>query len=160
MSQTRERKPVEIGSPVAPHIEARIRTAFDTQGMMKTLGAQLTRVAAGEVEITLPFAPHIAQHHGFVHAGGLTTVVDNAGGFASMTLMPEGMEVLTVEFKVNFLSPAIGERFIATGRVRRPGRQIYVVDGEVEAEDKDGNRKTVAMMLATMMGVWLDGRKA
>jgi uncharacterized protein (TIGR00369 family) len=92
-----------------------------------------------------------------VHAGGLTTVVDNAGGFASMTLMPLGMEVLTVEFKVNFLSPAIGERFIATGRVRRAGKQIYVVDGEVEAEDEDGRRKTIAIMLATMMGVWLNG---
>jgi uncharacterized protein (TIGR00369 family) len=140
-----------------PAQEARVRQAFAGQGMMKTLGAELTRVAAGEVEIVLPFAPHIAQQHGFVHAGGLTTVVDNAGGFASMTLMPAGMEVLTVEFKVNFLSPAIGERFIAIGRVRRAGRQIYVVDGEVLAEDAQGRRKTIAIMLATMMGVWLDG---
>lgn len=124
---------------------------------MKTLGAEMTRVEAGEVEIVLPFAPHIAQQHGFVHAGGLTTVVDNAGGFAAMTLMPAGMQVLTVEFKVNFLSPAIGEKFIAIGRVRRAGRQISVVDGEVLAEDADGKRKTVAVMLATMMGVWLDG---
>lgn len=136
-----------------------MRTAFEGQGMMKTLGASLARVAPGEVEIVLPFAPHIAQHHGFIHAGGLTTVVDNAGGFAAMTLMPAGMEVLTVEFKVNFLSPAIGERFIAVGRVRRPGRQIYVVDGEVIAEDAAGKRKTVAVMLATMMGVWLDANR-
>ena len=148
---------VTTGGPLDDAREKRVRTAFDGQGMMKTLGAQLTRVSAVEVEIVLPFAPHIAQHHGFVHAGGLTTVVDNAGGFASMTLMPLGMEVLTVEFKVNFLSPAIGARFIATGRVRRAGKQIYVVDGEVEAEDKDGCRKTIAIMLATMMGVWLNG---
>lgn len=140
-----------------PAHAARVRAAFAGQGMMKTLGAEMTRVEAGEVEIVLPFAPHIAQQHGFVHAGGLTTVVDNAGGFAAMTLMPAGMQVLTVEFKVNFLSPAIGEKFIAIGRVRRAGRQISVVDGEVLAEDADGKRKTVAVMLATMMGVWLDG---
>ena len=140
---------------INPAQEARVRDAFAGQGMMKTLGATLTRVARGEVEIVLPFAPHIAQQHGFIHAGGLTTVVDNAGGFAAMTLMPEGMEVLTIEFKINFLSPAIGRRFLATGRVRRSGRQIFVVDGEVVAEDSHGDRKTVAIMLATMMGVRL-----
>ena len=143
-----------------PAQEARVRTAFAGQGMMKTLGAELTRVEKGEVEIVLPFAPHIAQQHGFIHAGGLTTVVDNAAGFAAMTLMPEGVEILTIEFKVNFLSPAIGERFIATGRVRRAGRQIVVVDGEVIGEDKAGNRKTIALMLATMMGVRLDEKPA
>ena len=147
-----------VGGPLDPAVEQRLRTAFDSQGMMKTLGAQLTRVAAGEVEIVLPFAPHIAQHHGFAHAGGLTTIVDNAGGFAAWSLMPEGMEVLTVEFKLNFLSPALGARFIASGRVRRAGRQIFVVDGEVEAEDDDGRRKTIAIMLATMMGVRLDAK--
>lgn len=141
-----------------PAQAARIREAFEGQGMMKTLRASLTRVEAGEVEIVLPFGPHIAQHHGFVHAGGLTTVVDNAGGFAAMTLMPEGMQVLTIEFKVNFLSPAIGEKFIAIGRVKRAGRQISVVEGEVLAESADGARKTIALMLATMMGVWLEDR--
>lgn len=147
-----------MSEPLDPAQEARVRAAFDGQGMMKTLGAKLMRVAKGEVDIVLPFAPHIAQQHGFVHAGGLTTVVDNAGGFAAMTLLPEGVEVLTVEFKVNFLSPAIGERFIATGRVRRVGKQVIVVDGEVVGEDGDGNRKTIALMLATMMGVRLDQR--
>ena len=141
-----------------PAHAARIRQAFDGQGMMKTLCASLTRIEAGEVEIVLPFGPHIAQHHGFVHAGGLTTVVDNAGGFAAMTLMPAGMQVLTIEFKVNFLSPAIGEKFIAIGRVKRAGKQISVVEGEVLAEAADGARKTIALMLATMMGVWLEDR--
>lgn len=143
------------GKMLDPAQAARIRAAFETQGMMQTLGASLTRIEAGEVEIVLPFGPHIAQHHGFVHAGGLTTVVDNAGGFAAMTLMPEGMQVLTVEFKVNFLSPAIGEKFIAIGRVKRAGKQISVVEGEVLAEGAYGARKPVALMLATMMGVWL-----
>jgi len=143
------------GKTLDPAQAARIRAAFETQGMMQTLGASLTRIEAGEVEIVLPFGPHIAQHHGFVHAGGLTTVVDNAGGFAAMTLMPEGMQVLTVEFKLNFLSPAIGEKFIAIGRVKRAGKQISVVEGEVLAESADGARKPVALMLATMMGVWL-----
>ena len=143
------------GKTLDPAQAARIRAAFETQGMMQTLGASLTRIEAGEVEIVLPFGPHIAQHHGFVHAGGLTTVVDNAGGFAAMTLMPEGMQVLTVEFKVNFLSPAIGEKFIAIGRVKRAGKQISVVEGEVLAESADGARKPVALMLATMIGVWL-----
>jgi len=146
------------GEPLDPAQEARVREAFDGQGMMKTLGAKLTRVAKGEVEIVLPFAPHIAQQHGFIHAGGLTTVVDNAGGFAAMTLTPPGVEILTIEFKVNFLSPAIGARFIATGRVRRAGKQVFVVDGEVMGEDERGERKTIALMLATMMGVRLDQR--
>lgn len=145
-------------APLDPAQAARIHAAFDGQGMMKTLGARLTRVARGEVDILLPFAPHIAQQHGFIHAGGITTVVDNAGGFAAMTLLPDGYEVLTIEFKVNFLSPAIGESFLAAGRVRRAGKQVLVVDGEVTADDGKGNRKTVALMLATMMAVRLDQR--
>ncbi len=141
-----------------PPQEARVRAAFESQGMMKTLGASLTRLEAGEVEIVFPFGPHIAQHHGFAHAGALTAAVDNAGGFAAMSLMPAGMEVLTIEFKLNFLSPAVGETFVAVARVKRSGKQISVVEGEVFADDGMGGRKTIALMLATMMGVWLGKR--
>ncbi|MFV0279200.1 MAG: PaaI family thioesterase [Rhodoblastus sp.] len=141
-----------------PAQEARIRADFDKQGMMRTLGASLSRIAPGEVEIVMPFSPGFAQHHGFAHAGALTAIVDNACGFAALTLMPQGMQVLTVEFKANFLKPGIGEKFIAIGRVKRAGRQISVVEGEVIAQDSSGVRTTIALMLATMMGVRLEER--
>lgn len=144
-----------MSAPIDPACEARVRAAFDRQGMMKLFGASMTRVARGEVDILLPFAPHLTQQHGFTHAGAITTVVDTACGFAAMTLAPADHEVLTIEFKTNFLSPAIGRNFLASGRVRRAGRQILVVDGEATSEDGKGVRKTVALMLATMMAVRL-----
>jgi uncharacterized protein (TIGR00369 family) len=138
--------------PQDPDFEARVRRSFARQRLLTTLGATLARVAPGEVEIHLPFRPELSQQHGFLHAGVSTAVVDTACGYAALTLMPAGAAVLTIEFKVNLLAPGEGERFVAIGRVVKPGRTVTVCTGEVEAV-QGGQRKAVLVMQATLMTV-------
>ena len=118
--------------------------------MMATLGATLERVAPGEVDIRLPFRPDLTQHHGFLHAGAMTTVVDSACGYAALTLMPAGAAVLTVEFKVNLMAPGKGESILARGRVLKAGRTLTTCVGDVFAIS-GGEEKHVLTMLATMI---------
>jgi uncharacterized protein (TIGR00369 family) len=138
--------------PQDPNFESRVRGSFERQKVMVTIGASLTKISPGEVEIELPFRDDLTQHHGYLHAGVVTTIVDSACGYAAMTLMPADATVLTVEYKVNFLSPATGERMIARGRVTKPGRTVTVCTGDLFAFS-DGKEKLVATMLATMMAV-------
>ncbi|KAF1040277.1 MAG: 1,4-dihydroxy-2-naphthoyl-CoA hydrolase [Herbaspirillum frisingense] len=133
-------------------IQQRIAASFNAQGLMATLGARLVSVADGEVRIELPFSRHLAQQQGFLHAGATTTIVDNACGYAALTRAPAGCEVVTVEFKVNFLRPAIGERFLAIGRVQNSGKSLAVCSGEVLAF-AGGASKVVALMQATLAHV-------
>lgn len=135
-----------------PAIESRIRESYARQTVMQLIGATLIYVNRGEVWIELPYRSDMSQQHGFVHAGIITTIVDSACGYAAMTMTPFDMSVLTVEFKTNFLSPAIGERFIAKGKVKKAGRTITVCEGDVIAYG-DGGEKVIATMLATMMNV-------
>lgn len=130
-----------------------MRASFACQEVMTTIGAALTRVSAGEVDIELPFRQDLTQQHGFLHAGIVTTIVDSACGYAALSLMPAEASVLTVEYKVNLLSPARGALMIARGRVLKPGRTLTVCAGDVVAL-VDGNEKPVATMLATMMAVY------
>ena len=97
-------------------IQERIATSFNSQGLMATLGAQLVSVADGEVQIGLPFSDRLSQQHGFLHAGAITSIVDSACGYAALTQAPPEFEVVTAEFKINLVRPAIGERFLAIGR--------------------------------------------
>jgi uncharacterized protein (TIGR00369 family) len=139
---------------VAAFDGARVRASFDRQPLMKTLGAELTQVKAGEVHVEVPHLTANAQQHGYMHGGAVTAIVDSACGYAALSLMPPGQEVVTVEFKVNFLSPAKGERFVAVGRVVKPGRTLTVCTGEVLAYPEGGGApKTVAVMQATMIAV-------
>jgi uncharacterized protein (TIGR00369 family) len=138
--------------PQDPDFEARVRASFTRQQVMATLGATMTLVAPGEVEIQLPFRPELTQQNGFLHAGIVTTIVDSACGYAAFSLMPVGVNVLTIEYKVNLLSPAVGALFAARGRVTKPGRTITVCAGDVVAV-QDGREQLVATMLATMMAV-------
>jgi len=117
---------------------------------MATIGARLMRVVAGEIEIRVPFRPDLTQQHRFLHAGVVTSALDSACGYAALSLMPEGVEVLTVEFKTNFLAPARGEALIARGRVVRAGRTITVCQAEASML-ADGAETPVATMLATIM---------
>ena len=135
-----------------PDYAARVRANFDRQSIMTTLGARMTSVGPGEVEIRLPFRADLCQQHGYLHAGVTTTLVDSACGYAAMTLMPAGGDVMTVEFKVNFLAPAAGREFVARGRVVRSGRRISVCTGEVVALG-DAGETPVALMQATMTAV-------
>jgi uncharacterized protein (TIGR00369 family) len=131
---------------------ARVRRSFAGQAAMETIGATLQRVAPGEVEIVMPMAPHVTQQHGFVHGGVVGMIADSACGFSALSTMEADTAVLTAEFKINFLSPAAGERLIARGRVVKGGRTLILTMAEVEAET-GGERKLVAMMTATMMCV-------
>ncbi|MDB4948325.1 MAG: PaaI family thioesterase [Gemmatimonadetes bacterium] len=133
-----------------PDYEAKVRDSFARQAAMATIGARLGRVAPGEVEIELPFRGDLTQQNGFLHAGIVTAVVDSACGYAAHSLMAPGAEVLSVEFKVNLLAPAAGERFVARGRVLRSGRTLTVCAGDLFAI-RDGAETQVATMLATMI---------
>ena len=138
--------------PPDPDFERRVRASFAEQRVMTTLGARLAHVAPGEVDVVLPFRPDLTQQHGFLHAGITTTIVDSACGYAALSLMPADAAVLTIEFKVNLLAPGQGERFLARGRVLKPGRTVTVATGEVLALTGSEER-LVATMTATIMSV-------
>lgn len=133
-----------------PDFESRVRASFARQRAMETIGARLSIVRPGEVEIELPFHAGLTQQHGYLHAGMTTAIVDSACGYAALTLSPPGAEVVSVEFKVNMLAPAVGEMFVARARVVRAGRNITVCAGDLFARSGAGE-KHVAVMLATMM---------
>jgi uncharacterized protein (TIGR00369 family) len=139
--------------PKDPDYERRVRESFARQRAMETFGARLLRVAPGEVEVGLDFREAFTQQHGYLHAGVVTAVVDTACGYAALTLMEPGAEVLSVEFKLNLLSPAAGQRFAARARVVRAGRNITVCAGDFYSIQEGGGEKIVATMLATMMAV-------
>ena len=138
--------------PMDPNYEARVRPSFEKQNVMKTIGAILTGIAPEEVVIELSYDASLTQQHGYLHAGIVTTVVDSACGYAAYTLMAPDSEVLTIEYKVNFMAPARGERFKGIGKVLRSGRTITVCSGDVVAIE-NGKEKVVATMLATMISV-------
>lgn len=133
--------------------EARIRESFARQAFMGTIGAALGRIAPGAVDITLPVQGALLQQNGFVHAGATASIADSACGYAAMTLMPEGADVLSVEFKVNLLTPAVGTTLVARAQVIRSGRTISVCRATVFAVDAHGGEKPVLEMQGTMMTV-------
>ncbi|EHQ89201.1 PaaI family thioesterase [Desulfosporosinus youngiae] len=136
--------------PQNPDFEDNVRTSFSQQSVMNLIGAELTKVLPGEVEILMPFRNDLTQQNGFLHAGIVTTIVDSACGYAAFSLMPADSSVLSIEFKVNLLSPAKGEMFLARGKVVKPGRTINFCSGEVFSIIGD-EQKLVATMSATMI---------
>ena len=137
-------------APLDDAIIARVRESFVRQGAMATLAAELADIAAGRVAIALPIEQRLSQQDGYLHAGIVVTALDTACGYAAMTLMPSDAEVLSVEFKVNLLAPALGENLVAEGAVIRAGRTLTVCRGDAYA-DRGSERLHVATMLATMM---------
>lgn len=136
--------------PSGVDYEGRVRESFTRQIVMQTIGARLVRVEPGIVEIDLPFRADLTQQHGFLHAGIVATVLDSACGYAAFSLMPADAAVLSIEFKVNLLSPAKGEFLRAHGEVKRAGRNITVCTADALVFEEGGS-KVVATMLATMM---------
>jgi uncharacterized protein (TIGR00369 family) len=119
--------------PADPNFADRIRESFARQGFMTVLGAAITRIEPGLVEIDVPFRPDLTQQHGYFHAGVTSAIADSAGGYAGYTLFPTGSSVLTVEFKINLVAPAQGERLRARGQVVKSGRTLTVCALEVFA---------------------------
>ena len=139
--------------PRNPNFAEEIRQSFAKQTMMGLIGATLTRVEPGVVEITLPYRADLAQQHGYLHAGIVTTIADTACGYAAYSLMPPDSEVLSFELKVNLLRPAKGEMFLASAEVVKSGKTLTVVRANVFSFDQTEQRTLIATMLGTMIGL-------
>ena len=138
------------------NFEQRIRSSFEKQGLMRTIGATLGAIARGRVEIVLVPKPEVSQQHGFVHAGAVSAIADTAAGYAALSLMPAGRGVLTTEFKINLLAPATGERIVARGKVVKAGRTLTLAQTEVFAMGH-GEERLIAFLTATLMAI--EGRE-
>lgn len=136
--------------PSDPNYAERIRASFARQGAMGLIGASLARVEPGHVEIALPFRPDLTQQHGFFHGGVTAMIADSAAGYAAYTLFDAASTILTVEFKINLVAPAEGERLLASGRVRKAGRTLTICEFEVVATKRDRSA-VCALGLATLM---------
>ena len=136
----------------SPDFGARVQSSFDRQAFMRTVGARLVSIEPGQVVIEWPFSSDLTQQHGFLHAGVVAAVADSACGYAALSLMPRGVAVLSVEFKVNLMKPAAGEHFRAVGKVIRAGRTLSVCAAEVLASHA-GRETVIAVMQGTMMAV-------
>ena len=139
-----------VFTPADPAYEARVRASFERQGAMRLLGARLVELRPGYCAIELPYREDLTQQHGYIHAGILSAIVDTAGGYAGFTLFPADSSVLTVEYKLNLLAPADGERLVAEAQVIKPGRTLAVTCGEVYAE-AGGKRTLCAVMQQTLI---------
>ena len=135
-----------------PDVQARVQDSFERQGLMRLLGARLDHIGAGRVHIVLPRRPEVTQQHGYVHAGATSAIADSAGGYAALTLFPEGTEVLTVEYKINLLAPAAGDHLEAVGTVRKSGRTLTVCQLDVYGVT-DGRKSLVATGQQTLIRV-------
>ena len=133
-----------------PHFAERVRASFALQHAMALIRATLPVVEHGYTEIHLPHWSGVEQQHGFVHGGVVGMIADSAAGYAAMTMVPDGASVLTVEYKMNLLAPADGEKLIARGKVVRPGRTLIVTQAEVFAV-RDGVETLCALMQQTIM---------
>jgi uncharacterized protein (TIGR00369 family) len=132
--------------------EQRVRESFSRQGLMRHLGAEVTRLAPGECEIRVPFRQELTQQHGYFHAGVTAAIADSASGYAAYSLMPSNYSVLTVEYKINLVAPAAGNALIARARVMRSGKTLKVCTADVFAV-KDGAETLCATTLSTIMAM-------
>ncbi len=130
-----------------------IKENFTRQGMMHTLGARIDEVGDGRVVLSAPITADVSQQQGFAHAGLAFTLGDSASGYAALTRMEPGADVLTVEMKINLIAPAQGVRLWAHGEVVKTGRTLSVTRARVEAEAEDGTRRDVALLQGTMITV-------
>jgi uncharacterized protein (TIGR00369 family) len=136
-------------APSNPNYASLIEASFLRQGLMATLNASLSHVAPGEVYIDMPFGQHLTQQNGYIHAGAITSLADNACGYAALSLAPPGCNVLAVEFKINLLAPARAPHFQARGRVLRHGRTLTVAQADVFGIGA-GDAELIATMLQTV----------
>ena len=136
--------------PSDPDYRSRVQASFDRQGAMRLIGARLAAIEPGYCSIELPYRSDLTQQHGYLHAGIVSAIADSAGGYAGFTLFPTDASVLTVEYKLNLIAPAAGERLIAEAHVVKPGRTLAITRGEVYAEAA-GKRTLCAIMQQTLI---------
>lgn len=133
-------------------LDTRIRTSFARQGMLVTLGASLTRIAAGEIEITVPLRPEVSQQQGYAHGALAFAIGDSAAGYAAVTLLDADSDVVTSEMSIHYLAPGIGERLIARGSIVKPGKRLLVAQADIFAAGA-GRERHIARMTGTMIPV-------
>ena len=136
--------------PRNPDWEATVRDSFARQKVMRLIGAEMGVLAPGHCEIRLPYRDDLTQQNGYFHAGITGAIVDSAGGYAGLTVMSAGADVLTVEFKLNLLAPADGDILVAEGQVLKSGRNLVITRGEVYAI-RNGQATHCATMQQTLM---------
>lgn len=134
----------------AAAIRARVEANFTRQPALHSMGAELTRIDHGSVELEMPYSEKMTQQYGWLHGGAIAAGLDSACGLAAYTLIDPDVSVLTIEFKVNLLSPGRGERFLFHGEITKPGSTIIVADGRAYAMG-DGPAKLIASMTSTLM---------
>jgi uncharacterized protein (TIGR00369 family) len=137
----------------APQILPRVQASFDRQGLMRALGARLVCAEAGQCEVALPYSDKVTQQQGGFHGGAMGALADIAGGYAALTVTAEGMEVTTVEYKINFLAAFQGGELRARGRVVKAGKRIIVTLADVVHIAPDGRETPCAIMQQTLVPV-------
>jgi uncharacterized protein (TIGR00369 family) len=140
-----------VSTAISAH--ERVALSLARQGMMNHLGVQLLSVTPGQVELTLPYSDKVTQQQGGFHGGAIGALADIAGGYAALTVAPEGMEVVTVEYKINFLNSLQGGDIRATGKVLKAGRRVIVTSAEVVHIDVNGQSTVCAVMQQTLAPV-------
>lgn len=140
-------------TPAQSALFDRVRASFVRQGLMQHLGARLVSVEPGRVVVALPYSERVTQQQGGFHGGAMGALADIAGGYAGLTVAPEGMEVTTVEYKVNFLNAFRDGELHATGRVVKAGKRVIVTTAEVDHVAADGRRSPCAVMQQTLVPV-------
>jgi uncharacterized protein (TIGR00369 family) len=136
--------------PAHEHFERAVRASFAKQGMLGGMGAWMVDVQPGRAVIELPFSNRVTQQHGVFHGAAIGAIGDSAGGYAALTLMPDGSEVVTIEYKINFVRPARGQLLRAEGQVLRAGKSVSVSRVDVFAVDQ-GTPELAAVLQATFM---------
>ena len=144
-----------MGSDVSTVLSAQERVALSLarQGMMNHLGVRLVSATEGRVELALPYSDKVTQQQGGFHGGAIGALADIAGGYAALTVAPEGMEVVTIEYKINFLNSLHGGEIHAIGQVVKAGKRVIVTSAEVVHTDADGQRTPCAVMQQTLTTV-------
>jgi uncharacterized protein (TIGR00369 family) len=138
--------------PRNPDYVQSVRASFATQSFLRLIGAELGSIAPGQVEISVPYRADLAQQHGYFHAGVIATAADVTGGYSAYTMLPAGWSMLSTEFKINLISPAIGERLICRGQLLKAGRTLFPARVDVFCA-QSGTEKLVAAMQMTLMGI-------
>jgi len=136
--------------PAYANYQQKVQDSFDKQQFMKHINAKLLNVQPGYCEIEIPYAPELSQQHGYFHAGIIGTIADNAAGYAAFSLMEESSSIVTVEFKLNVMSPGDGDVLIGKGHVLKKGRTLTICRADVYIV-KNGTEKLCAASQATLI---------
>jgi uncharacterized protein (TIGR00369 family) len=136
-----------------PDYAAAVRESFGRQGLMHTLGARVVAIEPGFCVIEMPYAPAVSQQQGYFHGGAIGAIADNAAGYAAYSLMPPGSEILTVEYKINLIRPALPPTLRAEGRVLRAGKTLTVCRADVYhmKDGAPGSLEACALLQSTLM---------